>query len=768
MADSILPSDLSNGRAVAKPFMPVSAIDDRKAVYVSREADTQLFDLLSEGRHCNLHAGRQSGKTSLLRKVRRQLEALGDLCCEINCSLYFIQSPFGEAVKHVAASLQSEIRLQLSDHRLPTLRVRKRENPSKFFVRILDHLAANAPTGKRIFVMLDELDSLTVHSPGELVDFFLHLREYIQNQASHQPRVVLLFVSVLTLQEMIMEYHSGGTGIASLANVPLCPFANTVKVRRQMEEQGFPGQADDTIDKLLTRVIDLTGGQPYLTSLFARELQCSDDPETRLTFVADEAVKEPRSLVTNHLNGIDKQLTDMGLRLFSLVQIYKEIHQQSETVRGRRNTQIIGTLENLGLIRRETTGHYRVSNPIYYARLTPDWAENLVNQYEKLSGSRFRTRQRLGCTFNRKVALLMVGGTMGMITEKGQSHFMGAQQRIERFIEEELNQVTPVQPFFLWELDGINVTPKNWLNIAQWIDQRRDEYEGFVIAHGTDTLAYTASAVAFMLGRGLNRPVVFTGSQTTIDQLHGDTRQNFFRAVYAAANDHAIPEVQIFFGDRVMRAVRAEKSDDRTYDGFESPGWPLLARVTENYLVNQFALDTKHQQRIPYHFQPYIADSIMLITLAPGIQPEPYMEIIQLLHDRGKPLNGILITTPGVGNIPSEDPFNFRLLIQEAISLGIPVLIASQVPINPYTQDQYEMASTPAKYGAIPAGNLTLAAALTKFAWVIGCVRHEMGAEAIADPENKLKEIKTRMRTIYIGEEGEYGEQLQRSHPGDK
>jgi L-asparaginase/Glu-tRNA(Gln) amidotransferase subunit D len=143
----------------------------------------------------------------------------------------------------------------------------------------------------------------------------------------------------------------------------------------------------------------------------------------------------------------------------------------------------------------------------------------------------------------------------------------------------------------------------------------------------------------------------------------------------------------------------------------------------------------------------------MLISLVPGLRPERYERLIEATRADNRQLDGVVITTPGVGNIPSIEPYNFRPLIQRAVNLGIPVLITSQVPINPFTQAQYEMARVPEEYGAILTGNLTFAAAMTKFAWVIGCVRHEMPD---ASPGDKRHEIAKRMKENYVGELGEY------------
>jgi L-asparaginase/Glu-tRNA(Gln) amidotransferase subunit D len=117
-------------------------------------------------------------------------------------------------------------------------------------------------------------------------------------------------------------------------------------------------------------------------------------------------------------------------------------------------------------------------------------------------------------------------------------------------------------------------------------------------------------------------------------------------------------------------------------------------------------------------------------------------------------LDGVIITTPGVGNIPFADGYNFRPFIQDAVARGIPVLIASQVPINPYTQAQYEATRVPEEFGAILTGNITATAAMAKFSWVIGWTKSEFGRRV--GSKRYLDMIRTRMKANYVGEQGEY------------
>ena len=173
-----------------------------------------------------------------------------------------------------------------------------------------------------------------------------------------------------------------------------------------------------------------------------------------------------------------------------------------------------------------------------------------------------------------------------MVTHEGKSGFQGANDILTEFIQQKVSRIADIEIHPLYQLDGINMGPTQWLGIARFIDQWWDRYAGFVIAHGTDTLAMTASAVSMMLGR-VNKPVVFTGAQTTLDVLHGDATNNLLRAAYVAAHPEGVCATQICFNDQIFRAVRAEKADDRMFAGFVSPAWPTLAHITENLLITE-------------------------------------------------------------------------------------------------------------------------------------------------------------------------------------
>lgn len=179
----------------------------------------------------------------------------------------------------------------------------------------------------------------------------------------------------------------------------------------------------------------------------------------------------------------------------------------------------------------------------------------------------------------KKVCIINTGGTIGMV-QRGDK--VVAPESAEEFLSyhPELSELADVDFQGMFAHDSINIYPNEWISLSKFIyDRRRRGYAGFVVAHGTDTMTFTASAVAFALGPNLSFPVVFTGAQTTPDKYHGDARTNLYRAVLTA--QQPLHETVICFGDKVFRACRAQKKDDQRFEGFESPTYPELGIITE-------------------------------------------------------------------------------------------------------------------------------------------------------------------------------------------
>jgi L-asparaginase len=738
---------VSSDRESVKRFAVGAHAIPGRNVYVERYADRTLPKLLRAGTHCNVHAGRQAGKTSLLRRAQVLLEAEGHLC--LRGSLH-VHARGARSLREVIERLVDKW-YRMSPDGLVRDVDKSRSSESTEAEPLLDFitdLRVRTPEGKRAYLLLDEVDTLLGFRPHEVAGFLYSLRDFCQEESDS--RVTLLFCSVRTLVDMVEGDEKGGVVPLFAQDVALPLFSNDARTRAQLIRQGFPDRDRAAVDAAVFAVLELTGGQPYLTCHLLGELQRSR------TLKRDAGHLDQRYLdggcgdLQSHFDSIRHQLRVAGDALWSMVTTYQRILKEGRLSRAEGGGSAV-RLENIGLVRVKDNA-YEVTCPIYSRHLNHQWIEEVAQDRERSAKPKSITTHRRS---DKRVALLFTGGTAGMVTTEGQgSTFQGADNALLSFVDTELREVADVTPVKLFDppLDGINVTPREWKEIADWIHKHLRSFDGFVVSHGTDTLAFTASALAFMFGAALPKPIVFTGAQTTIDLKHGDTRDNLTRACFVAAHDPQIREVQVLFGDLVLRAVRAEKADDRLFEGFRSPAWPPLALVTEHLLINDYALkgipEAGHES---FQYRPHFASSIVLVPIFPGSRPELYRKMISDALGRGEPIDGVILTTPGVGNIPSTEGYSFRPFIQDAVGAKIPVLITSQVPINPYTQAQYEMARVPEEYGAILTGNITTTAAVAKFSWVIGCVK----AEGMSTSATYLEEIKARMKQNFVGEQAD-------------
>jgi len=341
-----------------------------------------------------------------------------------------------------------------------------------------------------------------------------------------------------------------------------------------------------------------------------------------------------------------------------------------------------------------------------------------------------------------KICLIYTGGTIGMTRDaKG---ILSPPKNPGSFIDlaPELKSLADFDFKLLMNKDSTNMVPGDWSHIATCVyDNLNKGYDGFVIAHGTDTMHFSASAVALALGKNLDVPVVFTGAQTAPDVQHGDARINLVRAFKVAATNLA--EVVICFGDYVFRGCRAQKKDERRFDAFESPAGFPLGFITEEILIAPNA-KKRGAATGPVKLRPEFACGIIQISLIPGLEPgllEPFLT--------NECCNGVVLQSFGAGNVPSENAFALTDFIKRARKKGMPVLITSQFPANATLHSAYAPGQLAVDAGAIPTGNMTSACATAKFRWILAQVEKEAANLAC---EEKLAEIKKRMSKVYIDE----------------
>jgi L-asparaginase len=343
-----------------------------------------------------------------------------------------------------------------------------------------------------------------------------------------------------------------------------------------------------------------------------------------------------------------------------------------------------------------------------------------------------------------KVFVIYTGGTIGMKKVDG---ILRPPDSADDFLEmaPELGDFVKVELKQLLNKDSTNINPEDWVEIATAIyDNRNAGFKGIVVAHGTDTMHFSSSAVAFALGRNLNFPVVFTGSQTIPSIPGGDARRNLVNACRVALTD--LSEVAISFGDYIFRACRAQKKDERKFDAFESPAYFPIGYITETIDLQPIAF-TKNNKKSngisSSEFTPFFEKGVLQVELIPGLEPELVEPLLD--HELCK---GLILKSFGAGNVPNESHYSFIPLIEKAVhKKEIPVIITSQFPANSTMNTDYEPGVKAKEAGAIATGNMTSAAAATKFRWVLGQANNKgLVSEA------KMRFIREMMSKVYIGE----------------
>ena len=259
-------------------------------------------------------------------------------------------------------------------------------------------------------------------------------------------------------------------------------------------------------------------------------------------------------------------------------------------------------------------------------------------------------------------------------------------------------------------LDSSNMLPSDWLTIANDIASQHDIYDGFIVLHGTDTMAYTSSALAFLLP-GLKKPVVVTGSQIPLCEVRNDARENLITSLMVASQPD-LPEVCLSFGERILRGCRAVKVSADRLNAFDSPNYPQIGRAAiavemSQELVRKVPTDVELIAPITR------APAVAALRLFPGITHQLIRNVLQ------PPLQGLVLETYGVGNGPDRDA-EILMAIREATDAGVVVVACSQCLQGRVRLGVYETGSALAQAGVIAGADLTPEAALTKLTVLLG------------------------------------------------
>lgn len=316
----------------------------------------------------------------------------------------------------------------------------------------------------------------------------------------------------------------------------------------------------------------------------------------------------------------------------------------------------------------------------------------------------------------KKVLLLHTGGTVGMRPRQPDEVLApGEFGPTLRELVPELSRVAEIEARVLFNLDSTDLGPEHWLQLAQAIHATGSDYDGVVVTHGTDAMASTAAALSFLL-RGLPFPVVLTGSQRPLSDVHSDGRTNLLGAVDLATR--GIREVGIYFDGQLLRGNRTVKRDTFGFAAFESPHFPPLAEIGTSVRVHAAALpDRGPGFDVDGGFDPRIC----AIWLHPGTDGFVLRGLVP--HEP----RAVLLIAPGVGNIPVSTP-QVGEAIEELVGAGCVVAIGSQARGGGSDLSLYAGGRLALDRGAVGIGDMTVETALVKLMWL--AQRHP-GADAV-------------------------------------
>lgn len=313
----------------------------------------------------------------------------------------------------------------------------------------------------------------------------------------------------------------------------------------------------------------------------------------------------------------------------------------------------------------------------------------------------------------KRILVIYTGGTIGMVKDKKS----GALLPFDMY---KIYEALPVLKEFNCQLDSYrfdpiidssNMKPEYWIGLVEVIEKNYSQYDSFIVLHGTDTMSYTASVLSFML-ENLNKTVILTGSQLPLGMIRTDGRDNIIGAVEIASSDSvSIPEVCIFFEDRLYRGNRTTKINAEYFEAFYSGNYPSLAKVGINITYKKHLF--LEMPTLPFKAYKKLNENVALIKIYPGLKEEYFRAMLSM-----NGLKGVVLETFGSGNAPTEDWFIDAL--KQAIEKGIIIYNVTQCKAGAVVMGHYETSAHLAEIGVISGHDITTESAIAKFMFLLG------------------------------------------------
>ena len=311
----------------------------------------------------------------------------------------------------------------------------------------------------------------------------------------------------------------------------------------------------------------------------------------------------------------------------------------------------------------------------------------------------------------KKILVIATGGTIACKrTESGLTPLITSEDLLS-FIPQ-AGSFARVDAVQLLNLDSTNIRPEHWLQMARCIRENYPRYDGFVLCHGTDTMAFTAAALSYLI-QNSPKPIILTGAQRPIDMEDTDARMNLSDSIAYAASGLA-HGVSIVFDGNVIAGTRARKMRTKSYNAFSSINYPYLAAIRDGHIVPYIREEVSGCPA----FYDTLDTRVFLLKLIPGISP-------RLLTAAGEEYDAVIIESFGVGGLPeSDDPEeSFLSAARTLVEKGKLVVMATQVIHEGSDLGVYAVGKEAEQLGLLQTGDMTLEAAVTKVMWILGQTR---------------------------------------------
>ncbi|MEZ3433460.1 MAG: asparaginase [Lachnospiraceae bacterium] len=309
----------------------------------------------------------------------------------------------------------------------------------------------------------------------------------------------------------------------------------------------------------------------------------------------------------------------------------------------------------------------------------------------------------------KKILMIATGGTIASVgSEHGLTPAMTGEELASNVpgIQDKC-ELTVLQ---LMNIDSTNMRPRGWLKIRDAIMDHYELYDGFVILHGTDTLAYTAAALSYLI-QDNQKPIVLTGSQKPMGNPYTDARINIYQSILYALDDQSC-QVSIVFNGKAVAGTRARKQRTRSFDAFESMNFPLLAVIHDDRIIRHYTGSLPGEDELNTYSR--LGDRVFVLKLTPEVKPDIF-ELLSGSYD------AIILETFGIGGIPEYEDASFEKAIFGWVDAGKTLAVTTQVPEEGCDLEVYKVGK---KYSEHPlilqAGDMTTESIVAKLMWILG------------------------------------------------